>query len=83
MKFRKLLIQSVLFFFVVNILGYGGCYLGSSVGYSIDVKNGTFGKGLEGSPYESGLMLLGWIVGLTAGIAVCVGIYHALKRRSG
>ena len=76
MKPQTTLAYIALFLLLVISSGFGGCLLGSKYGQSIDVKNGTFGKGLEGSGNEIGLMLLGWIAGMILGIVVFVVIYR-------
>jgi len=80
MKPRAKLAYAALFLFLVLISGFGGCSIGSNIGHSMDVQNGTFGKGLEGSPNELGLLLLGWLLGMIAGIVIFVAIYR--KRRA-
>lgn len=76
MKLQTKLAYIALFLFLVISSGFGGCLLGSEVGLSIDKKNGTFGKGIEGSGNEIGLMLLGWLLGIVLGIVVFVVIYR-------
>ncbi len=76
MKLSTRVAYVALFLFSVGMGGFGGCFLGSNVGLSMDKKNGTFGKGMEGSGNEIGLMLLGWIVGIVVGIVIFNVIYR-------
>lgn len=80
MKLQTKLAYAALCLFLVFSSGFGGCWIGSQIGHSMDVQNGTFGKGLEGSPNEIGLFFLGWILGMVAGIVAFVIIYR--KRRA-
>lgn len=63
---------------LVFLGGFGGCLAGGTIGDAIDTRNGTFGKGLEGSPYGLGLALLGWIGGMVIAGVLCA-LY--LRRR--
>ena len=76
MKPLTFLAYVALFLFLVASSGLGGCFIGSKIGLSMDVKNGTFGKGIEGSGNEIGLMLLGWIAGMIVGLIVFVVFYR-------
>ena len=55
---------SWLLFLIVPLLGaILGAYIGGGIGDAMDKRNGTFGKGLEGSPNGIGLLLLGAVLG--------------------
>lgn len=81
-KSLLILAQAVLFLCIVAYGGFSGCVAGSHAGRALDVKNGTFGKGIEGSSNEFIYMAAGWIGGMLAGIVACVALYLVIKRLS-